>query len=70
MPGAVSEQQDCNFKYHGQRRTKKMTYKQKLEVDEGILEGALHIEEIAKDLGVQGGKCDWSRKSKGESSKK
>lgn len=45
-----------------------MTFKQKLEVDEGILEGALHIEEIAstKVLGVQGGKCDWSRKSKGE----
>lgn len=50
MPGAVSEQ-DCNFKYHGRRRTKKMTFKQKLEVDEGILEGALHIEEIAKYKG-------------------
>lgn len=56
------------FKYQGQRRTKKMTFKQRLEVDKGIWEGTLHIEEIAspKILDVQGDKCDWSRRSKRE----
>lgn len=44
----------------------------KFEVDKGILEGALYTEETAsaKVLGIQGGKCDWSRMSKEECSRK
>lgn len=39
----------------------------KFDVDKGILEGTLYTEETAS---IQGGKCDWSRMSKGEHSKK
>lgn len=57
VPGGGSGQKGSNFTYHGQRRTKKMTLKQRLEGDKSIWERALHIEEItsAKALGVQGG---------------
>lgn len=68
MPEGRSGQKGSNFTPHGQRRTRKMTLKQRLEGDKGFWERALHIEETAsaKAPGVQTGKYDWNAMSKGK----
>lgn len=47
MPGGVSGQKDCNFKYYCQRKTKKKTCKERLGVGKGIWEEVLHTKETA-----------------------